>query len=969
MKKRLVALLAGLLTVLSMGFGLAQFSDVPAGHWAKEAVEALAAKGIIVGFPDGTFRGNEPLTRYQAALIIYRLLQQIQEELKAKGEAPTLQALTPEDLEALKNAIQELAAELAALGVRVSALEDSAATKDDIARLEAMIQELKVQPAPEPGMDQAALQDLMDRVEAASIAADTALAQAQQLAEQLEALAQDVEGVKGDVAALATQVEANAQAIQALNELAVLLNQDVLSLQDRVTALEKALAERGEGPAINLDELASKEDVAAVQEFAAALRSDLVSLSEKVSKLESQVADLSKVQYSIKGSLSATYGTATNTGIDFDIDRLFPGNQLSSGSGQQDYGAGPPYRNRVAQRRGDFNQNFTEGSASLSFGVKVAQPGTSGVNVSEAGVDLSADAFPGATTVSVDGASVKGNVDGQPFSVVYSSSTSSFSFNDYLFANDKDSYPATSRQGFVATFSGTKLPLRPEVTVVVGQATDNSNATVPLPQRAFASAPYFGIRTAFKPLDGFSLAVNYGANDGNRAALGFDASLALGPVKLSALWDSSRTWGSPLGDWFDSTLSDWAYYVKGDLALGPLSLSANYRAIDPQYENGVAGMSSNYHWFYFGVGGNGNAPFAADNKGFGVDAKVSLALLGGLEVRGYYDDSTNYAGASRQVAWGVGATLKLFSGLALNPFYNSLTVGGNVQPGSAGLGAYGNYNYYFYNAPDSRYSTGFGVKLTHDAKAQDALIPGLAITLGYQRFDDGSGSYPFSDVLASASYQGKLGFLNLQPYVRYHSFSDALAGAAARPAAFTGYNGNFTYSYTTLKFGIKAATDPLDLPLKPSLEGVYAQRATTGITQHNNVVPGNTSLPDATERYFRVGLAFNEFLVPKATLKVGYASYRGQNVVDPAGSFLTRGYGDFSLSAGTDRLFTYPGEVQFPWNLTTVANIGSGGVDGIYLEASYYGLTVAYLDAVLLDGAGTVQSYGRGFKISYKVDF
>jgi hypothetical protein len=116
MKKRLVALLAGLLTVLSMGFGLAQFSDVPAGHWAKEAVEALAAKGILVGFPDGTFRGNETLTRYQAALIIYRLLQQIEEELKAKGESPTMEAMSSEDLEALKNAIQELAAELAALG-------------------------------------------------------------------------------------------------------------------------------------------------------------------------------------------------------------------------------------------------------------------------------------------------------------------------------------------------------------------------------------------------------------------------------------------------------------------------------------------------------------------------------------------------------------------------------------------------------------------------------------------------------------------------------------------------------------------------------------------------------------------------------------------------------------------------------------------------------------------------------------
>lgn len=126
-------------------------------------------------------------------------------------------------------------------------------------------------------------------------------------------------------------MEANAQAIQALNELAVLLNQDVLSLQDRVTALEKMVSGGQELP--DLGEFATKEDVAAVQEFAAALRSDLVGLSEKVSKLEGQVADLSKVQYSIKGSLSATYGTVvTNTGTNFDIDRLFPGNAFSTGT-------------------------------------------------------------------------------------------------------------------------------------------------------------------------------------------------------------------------------------------------------------------------------------------------------------------------------------------------------------------------------------------------------------------------------------------------------------------------------------------------------------------------------------------------------------------------------------------------------------------------------------------------------------
>lgn len=942
MKKRLVTLLAGLLTVLSMGFGLAQFSDVPAGHWAKEAVEALAAKGIILGFPDGTFRGNENLTRYQAALLIYRLLQQIEEELKTQGTSPTMEALAPEDLEALKNAVQELAAELASLGVRVSALEDSAATKEDIARLEAMIAELKAQPMPEPGMDQAALKDLMDRVEAASIAADTALAQAQQLAERLDALAQDVEGVKGDVAGLRSQVEANADAIQALNELAVLLNQDVLALQDRVTNLEKLVSGGQELP--DLEQFATKEDVAAVQEFAAALRSDLVSLSEKVTKLEGQVAELNKVRYSISGSLSATYGTATNTGINFDIDRLFPGNKVSSGSGEQDYG-GSPYRNRPAQRRGDFDQTFTGGSATLTFGVKVAQPGTSGVNVSEASVTLYADTFP-SISLNLESAEVKGNVDGQAFSVAYSESNSKFFFNDYLFANNKDDDEAVSRQGVVATFSGTKFPLAPEVTVVAGQATDNGNPSQPFGAPA---ASYFGIRTALKPLEGITLGLNYVRAEGIRYGVGADLSASVGPVKLTGVFDTTKPWGQPVSDLFDSTLSDWAYYVKGEATLGPLTLSANYRAIDPDYENGVAGLSANYAYYYFGVGGNGNAPFAANNKGFGVDAKLSLGLLSGLEIRGYYDDSTDYAGApaSEQVSWGVGATLKLFRGFALNPFYNQLTVGGVVQPGSGGLGAYGNYNSYFYNIQDSRYSTSFGVKLTHDAKAEDALVPGLSLALGYQKFDDGSSNYPYEDLLAYASYQGKLAFLSLQPYVRYHSFTDASASAD-------------TYDYTTLKYGVKVATDPLAIPLKPGLEGVYAARST-------DITRGPTN--DAQETYWRVGLTLNEFLAPGASVKVGYASYRGTNVVDPAGSFLTRGYGDYSLSATTDRLFAYPGEVQFPWNLTTGAGSQSGGVDGIYVEANYYGFTVAYLDAVLLDGADNVQSYGRAFKVTYNVEF
>jgi hypothetical protein len=47
-----------------------QFSDVPSGHWAREFITTLADRGIIAGFPDGTFRPNEPVTRAQYAAMV-----------------------------------------------------------------------------------------------------------------------------------------------------------------------------------------------------------------------------------------------------------------------------------------------------------------------------------------------------------------------------------------------------------------------------------------------------------------------------------------------------------------------------------------------------------------------------------------------------------------------------------------------------------------------------------------------------------------------------------------------------------------------------------------------------------------------------------------------------------------------------------------------------------------------------------
>ncbi len=50
-----------------------EYKDVPQSHWAYEAVEKLTNVGIFSGFPDGTFRGNETVTRFQVAMLLYRL--------------------------------------------------------------------------------------------------------------------------------------------------------------------------------------------------------------------------------------------------------------------------------------------------------------------------------------------------------------------------------------------------------------------------------------------------------------------------------------------------------------------------------------------------------------------------------------------------------------------------------------------------------------------------------------------------------------------------------------------------------------------------------------------------------------------------------------------------------------------------------------------------------------------------------
>lgn len=51
------------------------FPDVPASAWYAEAVNELAARGIVNGYPDGTFKPEQTATRAEVAVMLYRALK------------------------------------------------------------------------------------------------------------------------------------------------------------------------------------------------------------------------------------------------------------------------------------------------------------------------------------------------------------------------------------------------------------------------------------------------------------------------------------------------------------------------------------------------------------------------------------------------------------------------------------------------------------------------------------------------------------------------------------------------------------------------------------------------------------------------------------------------------------------------------------------------------------------------------
>ena len=225
-----------------------QFRDIPAGHWARQAVDFAVQCGLIEGFPDGTFRGSQNLTRYQAALIFFRLYQ-----------TNRLENTRPECRLAVERGAQEVAPELQQLQQRFAALEQS--SRDQAARLAQL--EAEVKQAIETSQRVAALQERLVALEQ----------QVQQLA---QAPAQPTQPEGPTPAELQARIAALEQQVQRLSQAPATptVPQDTAALERRIATLE--------------EQIRNRPDAARV----AALEEQVRGLSNQVTILQNQVSEL-----------------------------------------------------------------------------------------------------------------------------------------------------------------------------------------------------------------------------------------------------------------------------------------------------------------------------------------------------------------------------------------------------------------------------------------------------------------------------------------------------------------------------------------------------------------------------------------------------------------------------------------------------------------------------------------------------
>ena len=283
MRKQILIAFGVLSLTGAAAFGLVQssFTDVPAGHWAQEAVDYASKAGLVQGYPDQTFKGNKTLTRYEAAMIFYRLQKSgAMGNMSAEGQAAMTAGMgdVQTELEDIKAKLDEADAAAQDQSARIDALEAATpgepAAAPDTSDLEARLQALEdkaAEPAPEPAApDTTALEDRLQALE--DKAAEPAAAP------EAGVSPDDVKALEDRIAELEAAPAPEAPAPVAGADAA-----KVTALEEKLAALEKKVADQP-APVAGAD--AAKVTV----------------LEDRVTKLEGQVTALSSEVGTLKAA-------------------------------------------------------------------------------------------------------------------------------------------------------------------------------------------------------------------------------------------------------------------------------------------------------------------------------------------------------------------------------------------------------------------------------------------------------------------------------------------------------------------------------------------------------------------------------------------------------------------------------------------------------------------------------------------
>jgi len=289
MKAKLIAFAILMLSV-ALTFAQLPLKDVPVNHWAYDAVKTLVEAGVLSGMPDGTFQGNQPLTRYQAALALKRLIDYLSKSLPYASSDDVGKVMN--EVEALKTVVsrstdmyQQLQNQVQTLQDEFSNLKISGGSDQKLAELEQRLNKLELG----LGRIETVQSQLDEQVK--TIAAETASTSGR--AKSAESTAKSVEASVENLTKRLAVVESKTDKIRELvgntdvSQLSALLNELDAKVQSMSSSMESVQK-------IN-DTLKTYETALSNLSLKAAKNSqDIINLDKKMKSVEEQLPKISE---------------------------------------------------------------------------------------------------------------------------------------------------------------------------------------------------------------------------------------------------------------------------------------------------------------------------------------------------------------------------------------------------------------------------------------------------------------------------------------------------------------------------------------------------------------------------------------------------------------------------------------------------------------------------------------------------